>query len=228
MNELLNPNMTVPGLYRYRIEGIKDPEVAMVKGYYAYNDLEAETIRRLKANHLPVPTDLRQRIIDQLCATLPEGWCSDGSMLSRLGANISHEFFRVVQGTTTLFDWYVSDGRKKVPIQEANRRAAICTGSSGATTPCAFNSPPAGCTNCNKGALSAITQKIVSGQPTVHDASLTSCAICGCDLKAKVHLPLATLQRNLTASQLSQFPPAHSGFPGCWLRPEEPDKLPTP
>lgn len=221
MNTILNWNMTPPGLWRYRIEGIKDPEAAMVKGYYAYNDLEAEVIRRLNSNHLPVPPDLRQSIVDQLCATLPEGWCSDGSILSRLGATVSHEFARVLQGTTTLLDWWIGDNRAKVSPVEADRRASICSG-------CSFNAPVAGCTNCNKGAISSLAQKIVGGQPTAHDASLAACAICGCDLKAKVWIPMATLQRHLTASQLAQFPPAHNGFPGCWLRPTESATLPTP
>lgn len=221
MNELLNPTMTPPGLYRYRIEGITNPEVALVKGYYGYNDLEAEVIKRLKSNHLPVPPDLRQKIIDQLCASLPAGWCSDGSMLSRLGANISHEFARVLQGTATLVDWWVSDGRARVPLDEADRRASICAG-------CEFNAPPAGCTNCNKGAIANITQKIVGGQPTKHDAALQACSVCGCDLKAKVHLKLETLQRHMSKAQLAQLPPARNGKQACWLRIEEPATIETP
>lgn len=213
--------MTPPGLWRFRIEGIKDPEVAMVKGYYGYNDLEAEVIRRLKANHLPIPTDLRQRIVDQLCATLPDGWCSDGSVLGRLGTAMSHEFSRILQGTTTLVDWFVSDNRAKVPIEEANRRASICVG-------CVFNAPVAGCANCQKNSLNNVAQKIVGGQPTAYDNSLAACVICSCDLRAKVHLPLATLQRNMTAGQLAQLPPAHNGQPACWLRPEEPAIMETP
>lgn len=220
MNSILNWNMTPPGLWRFRIEGIKDPEVAMVKGYYGYNDLEAEVIRRLKANHLPIPTDLRQRIVDQLCATLPDGWCSDGSMLSRLGSSVSHEFARVLQGTSTLIDWFVSDNRAKVSLEEANRRASICVG-------CDFNAPVAGCASCQKASLNTLVNKIVGGQPTSYDASLHSCAVCGCELRAKLWIGLETLQRNMSKAQLAQLPPAHNGFQGCWLRPEEPATLPA-
>lgn len=210
---LNNWGMTPPGLWRYRIEGIADPVIAWVTGFYAYNDLEAETLRRMKANGIPAPPDLRQRVVDQLCPQLPPEWCNDGTLMGRVGAAFSHEFTRVMQGTTTLIDWWVSADRAKVPQEEADRRASICS-------TCPFNSQPAGCTTCNRGVLATLAAKVVGGQPTRHDASLQACSICGCELKAKVWLPLEVLRRHLSTGQMAQFPPPHTGFPGCWLREE--------
>lgn len=216
-----NWNMTPPGLWRYRIPEIADATVAWVKGFYAYNDLEAEIHRRYKANGIGVPADLRQLIVEQLCQTLPEGWCNDGSLLSKIGTAISREFNRVVQGTTTLLDWWVSSGRRKVPLEEANRRAAICA-------TCVFNAEPAGCTNCNKGVLPNLAKAIVGGEPTAYENSLQSCFVCGCALSAKVHLPLDVLKAHIKPAQLAQFPPPHPGFAGCWLRTDESATVPTP
>src|SRR2546429_180728 len=104
---LNNPTMTPPGLFRYRV-----PETGqMIKEFYAYNDLEDAVVKHYRANKLAVPSDLRQLIIDQLCAQLPQGWCKDGTKgFVGFVRGLVAEFQRILMGTTTLADWLISSG----------------------------------------------------------------------------------------------------------------------
>jgi hypothetical protein len=205
-----NPNVTPPGLYRYRIPELTG-EAATVKDFYAYNDLENEVIARYKRNGIGIPSDLRQQITDQLCQQLPKGWCRDGTGLFGYFRTLLHEFQRVLQGTITLADWWIAAGKKRVSTEEIQRRSAICQ-------QCAFNQPPTGCSGCNMAALNRIIEAAVGNDRLPSDAGLEACAVCGCSLKVKTRLPLDVLQRHLTDEQKMQFPPAHNGWPGCWLR----------
>lgn len=207
-----NWNTTPPGMWRFKVAQTGH----WLRDFYAYNDLEDAARAYYKANALPFPSDFRQQLVDQMCDTLPPGWCKNGGRLADVGAAFSHEFQRVLQGTATLVNWFLA-GREKVPSVEAERRAIICA-------TCIFNRAPQGCTACNVGAVTKLVQQVVGGVPTSQDAKLLACQICGCDLKAKVWLPLAVLQRHIPAKQQEQFPPAYRGFAGCWLR--EPSALP--
>lgn len=198
-----------PGMYWFLTEtGQRVPPSE--QGYYGFNDLEEAVARHYRANAKVVPNDLRQRIIDQMCQHLPDGWCRDGNRLISYGVNFQNEFNRVLQGTTTLVDWFLH-GRQRVEQSEANTRAATCA-------TCIFNQPVVGCTSCNLKTVQALVSQVAGGRTTPHDAALHACQICGCDLKAKVHLPLEVLQRHIPEKQASQYPPAHDAFPGCWLR----------
>lgn len=213
-----NYHETPPGQWRYRIPDIADARVAFVSGFNSYDELEKEVTNRYRANAKTVPADLRQQIVEQMCQQLPEGWCRDGTRRLGVGARLLAEFTRVLQGTTTLLNWWIEGHREKVPLDEATRRAGVCSR-------CTFNQPAQGCTTCNLPALQALVRQVVGGIPTPLDGALQSCTICGCDLKAKVHLPLAVLQKHLSAEQVAQFPPAHNDWPGCWLR-KDPDATP--
>ncbi len=208
-----NPNVTPPGLYRYRIPELTGP-AAMVIDHYAYNDLEAEVVARYKRNGLAVPGDLRQQITDQLCKQLPVGYCRDGTGLFGWARQLLHEFQRILQGTITLADWWLAAGKKRVSTEEVIRRSAICQG-------CAFNQAPTGCASCSMGALNRIVEAAVGNDRLPSDAGLEACAVCGCVLRIKTRLPLDVLQRHLTDEQKMQFPPAHGTWKGCWLREDQ-------
>lgn len=205
-----NPNVTPPGLYRYRIPELTG-EAAMVKDHYAYNDLEAEVIARYKRNGMSAPGDLRQRITDQLCQQLPIGWCRDGTGLFGWARQLLHEFQRILSGTITLADAWISSGKKRPSTEEIERRSAICQS-------CAFNQPPTGCASCSMGALTRVIDAALGNDRLPTDAGLEACAVCGCSLRLKVKISMDVLQRHLTDEQKMQFPPAHGVFKGCWLR----------
>lgn len=207
-----NMNETPPGRWRHRIEGIAGPQ-AWVSEFYAYNDLEEEVVKRYRANGKEVPSDLRQRIIDQMCQQLPDNWCQcgDRTQYSMWFRNAVHEFARVFQGTATLVDWFVAGNREKVSPDVAEYRADRCS-------TCVFNQPPQGCTTCNQKSLRSKVNEIVGGSATKYDLALNACAICGCELKAKIWLPKEILLRHMSEQQIAQLPPAHNGFKGCWLK----------
>lgn len=209
---LNNPNMTPPGLFRYRV-----PETGhIIKDYYSWNDIEEAVVKHYRANHLPVPGDLRQLIIDQLCQTLPNGWCRDSDRAGFIGfaRGLMHEFQRIVQGTITLADWVVADGAERVDDAEVTRRGEICKR-------CVFNQPPIGCSSCSMATLNKIVEKFVGGQPLPIDNQLESCMICGCNLRVKARLSIDVLKRHIKPEQMLQFPPPHESFQGCWLRETE-------
>ena len=68
-----------------------------------------------------------------------------------------------------------------VPAEEAERRASICS-------TCPLNQGVAGCWGC--AGVVAETAKLLSGRTTTRDKALESCSVCGCVMRAKVHLPL--------------------------------------
>jgi len=214
--QIRNWNETPPGGWRFRLAqtGRWFPDAVANRGFghYSYNDLEAEVTRYCGANGIAVPANLRQEIVEQLCQQLPAGWCRDTERAEwRGGAGAIAAFERVVQGTLTLADWFVRGGRLRVPIEESARRAAICSG-------CLFNQTPQGCGGCSSGALATAANTIVGGDRQPFDALLKSCLICACTLSAKIRLPVDVLRRHMKPAMLAQLPPAHSGFPGCWVR----------
>lgn len=103
-------------------------------------------------------------------------------------------FFNTVQSFAQfLLNWALTGG-KLVDQNTANIRAAICAG--------CFNNKPTneikkgGCSSCNKMGgivLNSIRDKIISGKKTTSEGKLLACALCGCDLRIKVWVPLQVL-----------------------------------
>lgn len=208
--QINNWSVTPPGLWRYRV-----PETGhWVRDFYAYNDLEDALRQYYKANALSMPSDVRNRVQEQMCEQLPPGWCKvEGAGVIGYVRGLLHEFQRVLQGTTTLADWWINGGKQRVSNEEVVRRSAICQ-------KCIFNQPPVGCSACNIAALNRAVESTLGGDRLPTDAQLESCSICGCNLRVKTRIPLDILQRHINDQQRQQFPPQHNGFSGCWLREE--------
>ena len=68
-----------------------------------------------------------------------------------------------------------------VPVEEAERRAAICS-------TCPKNVTVAGCYGCS--GILAMATKFLGKRKTSRDDALQGCDICGCALKVKVHMPV--------------------------------------
>lgn len=211
--ELTNPNQTPPGGFRYKVPdtGQWVPANYPREMIYSWNDLEEAVRGHYRANHIDPPANLRHAILDQLCQILPQGQCRDGNRIIGFFQGIVAEFQRIVQGTITLVDWWISSGRQRVSNEEIERRSVICG-------KCIFNAPPVGCSSCNIGILNKVVESAIGGDRVPTDDLLQSCTICGCHLRVKSRLPKEVLRRNIPEKQLAQLPPAHDGFPGCWVR----------
>lgn len=68
-----------------------------------------------------------------------------------------------------------------VAQEEAERRAVICS-------TCPLNKTVTGCWGC--AGLLKVALKFLAGRSTRRDKALESCAVCGCVLRVKVHLPV--------------------------------------
>lgn len=75
---------------------------------------------------------------------------------------------------------FISNGGKLVDQSLADKRAQICT-------TCPENIPIVGCMGCS--GLVPKLLKATKGASTEYDNKLRGCGVCGCQLKAKVHLP---------------------------------------
>ncbi len=120
----------------------------------------------------------------------------------------------IVRGTLTLSAWKAL-GSHVVTQEEAERRAEICANFEGVG--CKYNvAYRSGCGVDCQGLTDAV-KSIVGEAATSQDVNLKACAVCKCSLSAKVHLPLADLQRFESAELQSLYPPH------CWLaKPPEP------
>jgi hypothetical protein len=110
----------------------------------------------------------------------------------------------IMRGTEALIRFKLS-GSKLVSQDEADNRAATCA-------TCKFNSQHK--SNCGGicDELKRLVVRIVGASLTSNDASLGSCAVCKCALKAKVFLPKSLLQA-VDTPEIAQNYPDH-----CWMK----------
>lgn len=212
--EIRNMHVTPPNGWRYKVPEtgtwIPDNSGDMV---LSYENLVAKITKHYAANGMGMPVDIRQRIMAQMCPTLPPGYCYDGQKRLSVTASLRQSWSQIVEGTQVLADWWATS-REYVEQTEADARAKICLA-------CPYNGPPHGCPSCGGklGTLRELILKIRGDRKTVLDDKLRSCYVCGCELRAKVWLPLDLLRRHITPEQLKQFPRenAFPNFAGCWL-----------
>jgi hypothetical protein len=180
-----------PAYYRYVF-----PEDGYECTAMTYVDWVANARLHLQANNREVPDDLEALMQNQLCQTLPPGWCMyDDPSRPRPSVNLT--FNDVAAGVKTFSRWILG-GAKYVPQAEAERRAEICSR-------CYLNVNVSGCSGCQE-----IVKDVVRNKKTKLDAVLRACAVCKCLLAAKVHFPIETLDTENKKVQ-SMYP----GF--CWL-----------
>lgn len=99
---------------------------------------------------------------------------------------------------------WVKGGGQLVDRSLAEKRAAICA-------ECPQNVPVRGCMGCS-GVIPKLL-KLVGDSTTSLDDKLQGCNVCGCQLKAKVHLP---------AEVMVDGPDDADRFPShCWIKTED-------
>ena len=203
------PNLTnvPPGGWRYKV-----PETGQDFDGSNPDELLQRLQYHYKATGYEQPSDLARKIEDYICDQHPD-YCGGQPRATKTNTftAFANTFHMVLQGTRTLASWLV-DGKERVEPKVANARGAVCVG-------CSENQEPQGCTSCNMGVLREAVRKIAGNRTTDHGDALKACRVCGCDLKAKVHLPHDVLWRNMPHAQKEKLP-AH-----CWLIKERLDVL---
>lgn len=183
-----------PDGYRY-----VDPEDGFVAHAWTYVDWVDLQARHLSVNGRKIPPNLGALMQEQLCKTLPPGWCLYDDP-NRVRPSTSLSWDDVAGGVKTFARW-IAKGCRYVTKEEADRRALICSR-------CYLNVNVQGCTGCQKAVV-----EVTGNRKSKYDHALASCAVCKCFLRAKVHFPIETLDTESKKVQ-SMYP----GF--CWLNKE--------
>jgi hypothetical protein len=181
-----------PEGYRY-----VDPVSGFLAHAWTYVDWIDVERRHLAANNREIPATLEAQMQEQLCKTLPPGWCLYDDP-NRRRPSVFLNFSDVASGLKTFAKW-LAGGMKYVDQKEAERRAEICTR-------CYLNVNVQGCASCGKA-----VEEVIGSTRTKYDSALRSCAVCKCFLRAKVHFPIETLTSDLAGHQ-EMYPDF------CWLK----------
>lgn len=163
-----------------------------------------------KANGAPIGLELEDEIEQWACIAHPdEVSVVDERLPKRRNLNLDD----VVRGTQVILAFKLA-GSPLVSQDEANRRASICAR-------CPMNLMwSQSCSICNK--IDDVVRGVIGQTKTAHDQQLFSCNICGCSLKAAVHLPNDILNRANNAEMNQAFEVASEMF-GCWHNPSGTD-----
>ena len=173
-----------------------DPLDGWISHAWDYGTWVEQAVKHYRVNERAVPDDLGEQMQEQLCLTLPPGWCNYDDP-NRPRVNPSLDWNDVQRGIATFGRW-IAQGAKFADQAEAERRAAICTR-------CYLNVQVSECAACQ-----AMVQEVVRNRSTRSDYALRACAVCKCMLRAKVHFPTNILDRENASVQ--QMYPGH-----CWL-----------
>ena len=180
-----------PDGYRYVF-----PDDGYLVHAWTYVDWVQAAKNHLTANNQPIPGTLEQDMQQQLCLTLPPGFCLYDDD-NRPRPNMSLEWGDVTAGLATFARW-IAGGCQYVDQNEAERRAQVCSR-------CYLNVNVQGCSGCQKAVA-----EVVRDKQTTLDATLRTCAVCKCFLRAKVHFPISTLDTD--SEKVQQMYPEF-----CWL-----------
>jgi|SRR5215469_10490523 len=182
-----------PDGYRY-----VDPVSGFVSHAWDYRTWVEVQTNHLRANEREVPPDLGESMQEQLCKTLPPGWCMHDDP-NRQRVSVAGLSWQDLAAGVKVFARWMASGMSYVEQKEAERRALVCTR-------CYFNTHIDGCSGCQK-----LVAEVVTGRSTRFDYALFGCAVCKCVLKAKVHFPLEILDKE--NEKLQALYPDH-----CWLK----------
>lgn len=181
-----------PGGYRWVC-----PETGFTSHAWDYRTWVEQAVKHYLANDREVPPTLQEDMQEQLCLTLPPGWCNYDDP-NRIRPVMDLDWKDVLRGAESLGRW-LSKGVPTVEKEEANRRAEICTR-------CYFNVQMSGCSTCQ-----AAVAKLAERMHSKYDPFLKSCAACKCALRLKVHFPNEILDKENPGVQ--QLYPSH-----CWQK----------
>ena len=159
---------TPPGGWSYT-----DPRTQIAYKEHALTAVLQKVYRSWIANDTPIPADWQALIRQEICEQRPDIECREIGEPERFTTYADVERF-----AGTLKNW-LAQGAQWVPIEEAERRAAICAA-------CVENRSARLCIACT--ALRWMAER--SGMPsTSKDAELKTCRVCGCWNSIAVHVP---------------------------------------
>jgi hypothetical protein len=185
-----NKRVGTPNQWKY-----VQPESGAVFHGLSYWGIVDQVREHRRAMKYDLAEGWEERFQDDLCRQNLEVPCS-GRPVDRTKRKLTIADLRRFMATLVNFKGEL------VSREEAERRAIICS-------TCPMNREVAGCWGCG-GILAEVT-KFLTGRTTSRDKSLDSCAVCGCVLRAKIHLPMDVIKSSEIRAKL-EYPE------GCWQR----------
>jgi hypothetical protein len=150
------------------------------------HELKRRVRQHMIANKLEIPRDLDAEVEDGACLNLESGrdhWCRERGSEALTSMSRERPKWRaseILRFLRTIWDWGTMKGFHFVPMEEAERRAAICAN-------CPMNTQVSGCLGCT--GVAALIRRIQGTHKTSRDRELHACNVCGCELKVKVLVP---------------------------------------
>jgi len=203
--KLKNPQQVPPGKFNFVVpeNGYKIGEIMSL------NELFDKVKVHYDANGIPLPSDWKDRVEDQMCRKLSSGWCTytDGNAGEGFQPDLSAE--KILKGIKSISAMALSAAKGEevfVSQDEANKRAEICAR-------CYYNMSSNFCAGCGIGqSITSLVAKVKGGRSTPLDNSLQSCGVCGCKNEAIVHVNrnlLLTGEKNETTARRPDW---------CWVK----------
>lgn len=193
-------NVVPPGNYRFTHED------GVTTSANNKEEWLAVTRRHRERNGYPIPADFDAQAEDQLCRTLPAGWCrwDDGtSFQTPISTHL--DLHSIIRGGKVLIE-YLKQGQPLVPQEVAEDRARICVG-------CYLNVEATGCAPCL--GLANVVATATGGRKTKADGLLKYCAVCHCVNRAQVHFRIEELAHGVDVQDFVGKAPSW-----CWKRQE--------
>jgi hypothetical protein len=150
-------------------------------------------------NHRELPDDLDDRIQDYLCRMSPTGF-SAGFVNKLVFTSRT-----LMSGTAALGALLRFQGGGFVDQQTADERALICS-------QCDYNVANPSCYTC-KG-FAVVINQVRRGRTSVLDNKLNVCGICGCFIKALIHVNRHVLKASTKKRDVGHYPD------WCWKKTE--------
>ena len=163
-----------------------------------YLDLFVKVKAHRLANNIPLTALWESEVEDQLCRSLPPGFCKE-QQPGKLPVNVTTRLaWSDVERAAQVFVNWALVGAPTVGQPEADRRAQICAG-------CYLNvGGDSGCRTC--GSAVNFIKRAVGGRKTVADPYLKTCAICRCFNAVQVWFPVEQLAKGVTPEMAPLWP----------------------
>lgn len=205
MPHLPNLTNTPPGGWRYTV-----PETGIVRGPFSgwhqlYDDLKSH----YQATGYKIPENIFDLVEQSICKDFPEYCGAPTSFIQRVGnalKSMGHTFNAAHRCLITLVSHRAGSGERPSQ-QQINARAEVCAS-------CPMNQDLEFCSTCNIATLNRLVQKIAGSMTTPFDAQLKSCAVCHCNLKAKIATKHEAIWNFMPEDQKKLLPET------CWIKTE--------
>jgi hypothetical protein len=176
------------GGWRYLV-----PDTNTVIQAGSINELKQRVRQHMAANRIEIPPDIDAWIEDGGCRNLESHtyhWCKErgGNPLAAVPRERPRwRAVEILRFLRTIWSWGTTNGFAFVPMEEAERRAAICAD-------CPMNTQVSGCLGCT--GVASLIRRIQGNHKTSKDTWLNACNVCGCELKVKVLVPMGVIDNS--------------------------------